>query len=271
MRYIDLSLIKTDDPEVDKWLKRALALTEKLKSLKTHKERAEFFKNHPIWSDFKDILISYFGEKCWYSDYSIENSLGDVDHFRPKNCSTDEKGNIILKDGYWWLAYDYINYRLSCERCNRPNDDTGKKDIFPLKNGTTPATYPNRNDVPILLDPCNEDDVLLIYCDEEGKILPLTSDNDQKLRVEITIKIYNLSRFDNTRRIHINQCKGQLSILNLFYKTNNEEGVQEALKQIEILTDDKSNFSSFVRKYIKNEMDNYECVNKIRDKFAWAR
>ena len=57
----------------------------------THDERKEYMAAHGIWSQFKPILIKYYGEKCWYSECSLEGTFGEIDHFRPKNKSTDEK------------------------------------------------------------------------------------------------------------------------------------------------------------------------------------
>ena len=119
MRYIDLSQINLNDSDVQNWLLKAQQNLNALMLLQTHQERAEHFKTHSIWSDFKPILVKICGKKCWYSECFIEGDHGDVDHFRPKNRSLDANGNVQLEDGYWWLAYDYTNYRLSCVERNR--------------------------------------------------------------------------------------------------------------------------------------------------------
>ena len=145
MRYIDLALIDKKDPDVIGWLNKARLYLNELSKKTTHDERKEYMAAHGIWSQFKPILIKYYGEKCWYSECSLEGTFGEIDHFRPKNKSTDEKKNEILPDGYWWLAYDYLNYRLSCEKSNRSYGDGGKNDMFPLKAGTPAATQGNNN------------------------------------------------------------------------------------------------------------------------------
>lgn len=131
MRYIDLALIDKKDPDVIGWLNKARLYLNELSKKTTHDERKEYMAAHGIWSQFKPILIKYYGEKCWYSECSLEGAFGEIDHFRPKNKSTDEKKNEILPDGYWWLAYDYLNYRLSCEKSNRSYGDGGKNDMLP--------------------------------------------------------------------------------------------------------------------------------------------
>ena len=129
MRYIDLALIDKKDPDVIRWLKKARLHLNELSKRTTHDERKNYMASHKIWSEFKPILIKYYGEKCWYSECSLEGAFGEIDHFRPKNKSTDMQNNEILPDGYWWLAYDYLNYRLSCEKSNRSFGDGGKNDI----------------------------------------------------------------------------------------------------------------------------------------------
>ena len=78
MRYIDFSLIDKNDPEVKAWVDKAEDALNNLKMRITHEERAEFFKNNRLWSEFKPILIKFYGEKCWYSECTLEGS------FRPK-------------------------------------------------------------------------------------------------------------------------------------------------------------------------------------------
>ena len=48
------------------------------------------------------------------------NDRGDVEHFRPKSAVLDDP----LHGGYWWLAYDFQNYLLSCSLCNRVRKKT---------------------------------------------------------------------------------------------------------------------------------------------------
>ena len=250
MRYIDLSIIDTNDYDVKKWLDKAKQRNKTLLSKTTHAERKKYLESAKIWSEFKPILIKYFGEKCWYSECSLEGTFGDVDHFRPKNRSTDEQGNTILQDGYWWLAYDYLNYRLSCEKCNRSFDIGGKNDKFPLKSGTFPATQGNKNDAPILLDPCEQCDTELIDCDEEGKIISLSNEPYNQMRVDISTKIYNWDCFNIARKNARSKCKTALELFEIIYKSKPDK-LMFALKGICDLVDPKTPYSSFSRRYIE--------------------
>lgn len=249
MRYIDISIIDQNDPDVKAWLKKAKQRTKTLSGKTTHAERAKYLARANIWSEFKPILIRYFGDKCWYSECSLEGAFGDVDHFRPKNKSTDEQGKTILPDGYWWLAYDYLNYRLSCEKCNRSFGGGGKNDSFPLKVETAPADFPNKDDTHLLLDPCEQCDTDLIDCDECGKIISLSTDAYDQLRVNISREIYNWDCFNNARKRVRTECKTALEQFEIIYNSAPDK-MEVSLKRICELVDTKAPYSSFSRKYI---------------------
>ncbi|MBQ2923147.1 MAG: hypothetical protein IJE60_08720 [Tyzzerella sp.] len=252
MRYIDLSIIDANDPDVKAWIVKARRRIKTLSSKTTHIERAKYLARANIWSEFKPILIKYYGEKCWYSECSLEGSFADVDHFRPKNRSTDEQGNIILPDGYWWLAYDYLNYRLSCEKSNRSFGDGGKNDMFPLKAGTAPATQGNSNDVPILLDPCDENDTKLIDCDEAGSIIALSTNQYDIERIRLSQKAYNWNCFKAGRKEARIECQIALKLFEMSYESDEyADTMTMALQRLCKLVNSKTPYSSFSRKYIE--------------------
>ncbi len=83
------------------------------------------FPDHWNLPDVRGALYAFNGRACGYCARDLPgNDRGDVDHFRPK-------GNVVdapTHGGYWWLAYTFTNYVLSCSICNR----TLKRDHFPL-------------------------------------------------------------------------------------------------------------------------------------------
>ena len=257
MMYIDLSKIDKSDKDIVQWVQKAQHHLTVLSSLSSHKERADYLKKHPLWSDLKKYLIDVYGEKCWYSECSIKGSMGDVDHFRPKNESTDETGQVILAEGYWWLAYDYTNYRLSCEKCNRPYASGGKSTCFPLKSGCVPASRPNSIDENILLDPCTEDDCNLIDCNESGAVIAMSFNSYDIMRVETSVRIYNLSLFDTDRKDIRNKCKTALERFQMNYDAKDTANMRYDIDYILSLIDPRTPFSSFAKKYI---------LAKIKDK-----
>ena len=258
MRYIDLSKIDPKDPKVAAWKKKADSHLAALSSLTTHDERSSYMSKHPFWGDFKPILKSIYGELCWYSEYNLEGgSYGHVDHFRPKNRSKELNQTIILSDGYWWLAYNYQNYRLSCEVCN-----TKKNDYFPINS--IPASNPNDNDDPVLLDPCNREDWQLIDCDNDGKIIALTSDNEKKKRVEISNIVYGLDCFSKGRMKIINSCTIKLDRFISHYNSGNTESFKNDFEDIMEIVSPDTPYSSFALKYIYRKISGkpYETIIK---------
>ena len=255
MRYIDLSKINPADPDVIAWERRASACLRELRQKPDHASRSTYLEEHGLWSSFKPILIRYFGEKCWYSDYNLEGPFGDVDHFRPKNLSVSTDGSVILEDGYWWLAYDYLNYRLSCEKCNRSFRDGGKKDYFPIKDGTCPARYGHPcEEEYLLIDPCNENDVNLIGYNEEGRVVPLTNDPWLQKRVKNSRWIYNLDLFNVARKKILRRCKNELMRFDLAYYTGSQDLVG-AIEALFDLTSDDSSYSAVAKQYVAAKIE----------------
>lgn len=105
----------------------------------------------------KIALIAMQHGKCAYCEGDfLAFSYGDTEHQRPKAFSQQAAGAPIIRPGYYWLAYDWLNLVLSCERCNRSR----KRNLFPLRNPGARATAPAgvAAEQPLLLDPTGEDD-----------------------------------------------------------------------------------------------------------------
>jgi len=151
-------------------------------------ERAKAInKLNRLWSELKELLREISNEKCWYCESIDDRSDNAVDHFRPKNSVVDAPGH----DGYWWLAFDWHNYRFACTFCNsaRKSDETagGKQDRFPLwveaKRARKPGD-PIEDEEPILLDPVSPADTALLTFDDNGKAAPVASKEKNPLRHE---------------------------------------------------------------------------------------
>ena len=129
------------------------------------------FSTGEYWSNFKGEFAKV-SEKCAYCELdAVGPSDGDVEHYRPKGSISkldkknqgEETPDLVrvkgrkfqqgCKTGYWWLAYDWANYLLSCGVCNRK----WKRDLFPVKKGTNLKSRPSpgceKTEVPLLLNP----------------------------------------------------------------------------------------------------------------------
>ncbi|WP_263064402.1 HNH endonuclease family protein [Dickeya dadantii] len=164
--------IRWSKADWDAWQKESERLIGELAKLNAAgqiKERNELFDKHSgHWGKLKPWLLALSDGKCWFTEARDIASHLDVEHFRPKKAARNAKGPE--RDGYWWLAFDYMNFRIAGTVPNR------KKGVwFPLRYGSPCSTYTYRcegDEIPHFLDPTNAHDVTLLAFDEEGKAVP---------------------------------------------------------------------------------------------------
>lgn len=176
------------------WLAQSQAYYQQLETLHNNSDiegRNKFIDDHAAhWGRLKSWLQVLSKGKCWFSEVKELFSHYDVEHFRPKKETKALDGTV--RDGYWWLAFDYTNYRLCGNVGNRK-----KGGWFPLKEGSLVSEFNNRceeSEAIYLLDPTDPDDVNLIAFDEEGNAIAAPGISDwEKQRVEETIKRLKLN------------------------------------------------------------------------------
>lgn len=200
MRYININNLTIKNNK--KWRKKAAKALIIARSKTTKAERSDYINSQSsIWSDLKPSLEKLSKRKCWYCESYEKRSDRAVDHYRPKNNVRDSNPQ---RDGYWWLAFDPTNYRLSCTYCNSRRSDRetgevgGKGDYFPIYDETKrvkPEQLNFKRENPLLLDPCNPADVQLLWFKEDGRAIP-KYDKDKKPwayeRAKESIRYYNL-------------------------------------------------------------------------------
>lgn len=234
--------IDGENPPED-WCRKAERLSEELKQLDSPEERKRLIeKNKGLWKDLKNWLLKLSHNKCWYSEAREIFSFYDVDHFRPKNCAKQLDG--IEREGYWWLAFDWKNFRICGNIGNRPNKRTdgetrGKADYFPLKDGTLNAAGPDcdlRDEMNYLLDPTDINDPLLLTFDESGLPKPVAASGTWDYeRAKITIKLLHLDYVllvDERKRIW-SECNRLIS--NLQFLTNEQANNPSVTRKGEII------------------------------------
>lgn len=128
-----------------------------------------------FWQDLKPNFMKAQHQKCGYCETQV-SAHGDVEHYRPKSevqlleAEGTELANsrklrgrkrpAITEKGYWWLAYDWTNYLLSCAICNQKY----KSALFPVAPDRPPRNHvkfkaldPRKEDLkkekPLLLNP----------------------------------------------------------------------------------------------------------------------
>lgn len=177
------------------------------KKVKSYKKKiSDFFSsnnstsNKPtfaaIWKDFKKYFSKAQCRKCGYCEIKvIAGQNGDVEHFYPKGeiwklkddpathgserefLSTVEgrQRDVLSEQGYWWLAYEWSNYLLSCAVCNQ----YWKLSYFPVAEN--PRKLPPSKEIAetvLLLNPFDSRDPAdHLKFDDMGQIEARTDDN----------------------------------------------------------------------------------------------
>ncbi len=148
------------------------------------------------FSAYKNInvveeLTKMFQGKCAYCESEIRTiSYEEIEHFRPKGAIRIKAKENLKYPGYYWLAMKWDNLLVSCPKCNK-----SKGNFFPLVDENTRATNPKQiaHEVPLLINPCEEDPGLHIAFTKEGCIQYKTDKGD------LSIRHYDLYRRELTK------------------------------------------------------------------------
>jgi hypothetical protein len=172
MKYIRLKAPTPDSkfyPEFQKWDTKAKKLIEALKNAPDKEARSKIIDdNKAVWGELKEWLLSLSNQRCWFSEAEDCFSHWDVEHFRPKKSVKNEDGNEY--DGYWWLSFDWTNFRICGNVGNRK-----KGTYFPLHDESKRVSSPDddcRYEPYLLLDPANAYDADLLFFNMEGRAIP---------------------------------------------------------------------------------------------------
>jgi hypothetical protein len=185
----------------DAAVRRYEALGQTKKAMSRLAGRNKFIENNSAhWGKLKPWLLALSHGKCWFTEGKEICSHYDVEHFRPKKEALNFDGTT--RDGYWWLAFDYANFRIAG---GVPNKKKGG--YFPLHSDSRYSKSDARceeSEVPFLLDPICPTDPDLLAFDEEGNAIPTPSADNwatetgqwAKERALESIKRYKLNEHD---------------------------------------------------------------------------
>jgi uncharacterized protein (TIGR02646 family) len=240
------------------WVDEADAVTTALRNVTNKKARKAIIKaNERLWRDdrIRNWLLQQFNNKCWYTEAYDSVSSYHVDHYRPKGRVKDLNGNAC--EGYWWLAFNWSNYRICGQLIN-----VKKLDFFPIIQGARA----NANDTisleleaPLLIDPITPQSRLISYeKDEDGCIaVPAVSINDiEKQRAENTIDLFGLNkrdRLNKKREDFWNSCMTTIAEYSGEERAHALRCVRQALavKKLKEMIAYKAEFSSVVEACIR--------------------
>ena len=204
-------VIKGEPPQ--SWIDKAAAVAMQLTNATDENHRQEIIKAKEfLWrkGEIRDWLLKQFNDKCWYSEARDSVATPQVEHFRPKGRVKDLDGKY--SESYWWLAFDWRNYRIAGQRINAK-----KQDFFPLSGNLRAAPHDQealRFESPVLLDPTTDQTRLVSYEKENGEICKAVAaagiDDGDAYRAETTIDILGLNEIPplfRKRAAYWDQCE----------------------------------------------------------------
>lgn len=128
MIKIELPLTQSFDSEkkAKSYSRRTKKVLDKIRQKLPDGIKATDFDDY--WIEFKYTIWDQQQGKCCFCEQKIHEPNSRIDHYRPKPriaLKTQNRVQYIM--GYWWLAYEWNNFLVLCETCNRQ-----KGDKFPL-------------------------------------------------------------------------------------------------------------------------------------------
>ncbi|TVU72442.1 hypothetical protein FQP81_15385 [Pseudoalteromonas distincta] len=242
------------------------------------KERKRLINSQSsLWRAFAKSVKDLSFEKCWYCESREARSNMPVDHFRPKGGIT----NCDEHPGYWWLAFDWKNYRYSCTYCNSLASIESEKDepklegkgnffdlIIPQKRAFKKG---DEESLPMLLDPCIKRDTDLLTFTPRGFPKPTSQqiDSIDYKRVEYSIVKYRLraSKVKNERvDIYLKLERYVTNLTSIKKKARLTDDDKAALDSNEtdiiFLISERAEYRTAARIYLKTLItpDNYDWV-----------
>jgi hypothetical protein len=299
------------DAEVKKsitgWLDKARDRTKQLIDLGDYLDREKWKKlpaadragiTEPIavdWADVKYLYREIQHNKCAYCERKLpvaapqlnppnrRRTTGagehDVEHFRPKNAVKrwpPGKGPALgaPHGGYYWLAFDLLNYCTVCITCNREL----KGSYFPIAGVRGAAHAPlaqlNATEQPLLIYPLGsvdddpEDVIRFIGINAfppcKDPFLPPQKQNDvlRNQRATTTIEFYDLNgRVDllQGRAERIRELEKAFALCN--HGTPKEQA--DAADDVVRLRDESSDHTACVRAMIRLYQNNVAVARQI--------
>lgn len=298
-----LERVKQYDTDLADNKKDAQAFSPKAKNtitcdLSTTKGRKQYFEFlGDLWNDNNINLKEKFfendnivGSKCWYSEVDSIGAELEIEHFRPKGIVSNLDYTEVLgpktwhllnqpldeqqkRDiGYYWLAYNWRNYRLSCKISN-----TVKHNYFPLLPNSPIAYKPNEeeNELPVLIDPLIASDVVLLSFEKKGDkeviVVPSVSlpiingeyygdkesfrdeevseaDKWQYIRAEVSIWVYELNEMKKVQKSRGEVWIDTEELLNNIIK--NTDDIEDLFKKVQNKVNKKAKHAAVARQVV---------------------
>lgn len=226
----------TGNPPED-WVAEAELVTGQLRNAPDETTRQAIIEaNETLWRDdrIRGWLRDQFNNKCWYSEAYESVSAIHVDHYRPKGRVKQELGDKNPCEGYWWLAFNWTNYRISGQLLN-----VKKGDLFPIAEGIRANPDDPRSillEAPVMIDPITDQARLISYeVDEDGcRAIPASGiDEQERVRAETTIKFLGLNirdQLNTKRKMKWDKCLKHIAAFRSAQKTHGAQVLKQVLQ-----------------------------------------
>ncbi len=252
--YIDLE----NNPPSQDWINRADIVTQQLVNATDETSRNIIIDQYQaLWTELKTHLTSLSNNKCWYTESINAAAHCHVDHFRPKKEVIDEDGNAT--SGYWWLAFDWLNYRFA-----GPAPNVRKKSYFHViaHRAFNYGDVCENEDI-LFLDPIDINDADEIAFTNEGLAKPKSDDQGSRnfKRVSYSVRRLNLNaatlidvRKDKYTRtttliVKINRLLG---LQNQNFDLSRKNEISQYMKELWGMCARKAEFSATVKYCLKS-------------------
>lgn len=258
------------------------AVSDGLDAISDPAQRKAFIEaNKGAWNTVRGELEAMSFGKCWYTEAKEGCSRYQTDHYRPHGRAKQEAKDYTA--GYCWLAFDIDNYRIVGVLANTQNQEysdktVGKSDWFPLLDPTIRANLAYRSidhEIPLLLDPVNEDDSDKIKFIDNGEAHPADELSDEeKAWVKDAIDRMGIKqeKLNGLRRRVWRECEGRIVKYNRFFKKSAVErtpedklSMRELAGELRAMSSCRAPFAATARNCLKsNRLEDLI----IKDEFA---
>ena len=194
----------------------------------------------------KSVLVEAQHGKCCYCERKFgATSYGAVEHFRPKGAVQQSKGSAKLVPGYYWLAFEWNNLLVSCEKCNT----SYKGSLFPIEDPNARART-HKDDVcverSLFVDPSRENPREHIQF-RQAAVSPITS------RGRETIAGVGLRRsgLEEARKERLDVVELLMEIVGLKDRVEQSK-LEKAKEKLEFYSSAQSEFSAMVNDFMES-------------------
>lgn len=200
-----------------------------------------------LYKQFAKPLRRLFRNKCAYCDQKyVTMEPGDVEHYRPKGGIVETEFDLPRPDeeaarahpGYFWLAYEWRNLLPSCTDCNRyrgheteDDDDggpvgAGKGNFFPVQAFRAFLPDTEKDEAPLLLNPCDVDPAEHIRFGVNGWIMPLTREG------QVTVQLLGLNIREEIVEVRTRAFREATDLFRKYLRLLAEGRIDEANEEV---------------------------------------